>query len=130
MTSEQEWNIQECVSKMGEVKLLYLFGSQARGEQGPMSDYDFAVYLDEVSRDKMSNVQIDLINAFSKILETDKIDVLVLNKSDNSVLNYMAIAESKLLYETEPYLLIVEPRIVSEYIDYTEAMRRHGLTKA
>src|SRR3989338_4478901 len=130
MTSEQEWNIQECVSKMGEVKLLYLFGSQARGEQGPMSDYDFAVYLDEVSRDKMSNVQIDLINAFSKILETDKIDVLVLNKSDNSLLNYMAIAESKLLYETEPYLLIVEPRIVSEYIDYTEAMRRHGLTKA
>ncbi|PIT98570.1 MAG: hypothetical protein COT71_00125 [Candidatus Andersenbacteria bacterium CG10_big_fil_rev_8_21_14_0_10_54_11] len=29
-----------------EVKLAYAFGSQTDGTAGPMSDYDFAVYLD------------------------------------------------------------------------------------
>ena len=27
-----------------EIKLVYFFGSKARGEGGPLSDYDFAVY--------------------------------------------------------------------------------------
>ena len=30
-----------------EVKLAYFFGSRATGDDGPASDYDFAVYLDE-----------------------------------------------------------------------------------
>ena len=30
-----------------EVGIAYLFGSQATGKTGPLSDYDFAVYFDE-----------------------------------------------------------------------------------
>lgn len=33
-----------------EIKLVYLFGSQAEGKTGPMSDYDFAIYFDEKTK--------------------------------------------------------------------------------
>jgi Nucleotidyltransferase domain. len=33
--------------KMPQIVLAYIFGSTATNRRGPMSDYDFAVYLNE-----------------------------------------------------------------------------------
>lgn len=33
-----------------QVKLVYFFGSKATGKSGPLSDYDFAIFLDGLRR--------------------------------------------------------------------------------
>ncbi|MBI2633622.1 MAG: nucleotidyltransferase domain-containing protein [Parcubacteria group bacterium] len=37
-----------------QIKLVYFFGSKARGNDGPLSDYDFALYLGEKDTKKYS----------------------------------------------------------------------------
>jgi|GEM_PF-3947605 len=39
--------------KHNAVKLVYFFGSHARGDEGPLSDYDFSVYLDLFDQKKL-----------------------------------------------------------------------------
>ncbi len=67
------------------VALVYLFGSQATGEVGPMSDYDFAVLFDQsVSSSERFDLKLDLINLFSGVVRTDKVDVVDLNAGQTS----------------------------------------------
>ena len=43
----RQTQLQTIFKKFKDIKLAYLFGSQAKGNAGKLSDYDFAVYLDE-----------------------------------------------------------------------------------
>jgi len=43
-------------------------------------------------------------------------------------MKYAIITEGILLYEKEPYRVIVEPRILNEYFDFRIMLKRHGLT--
>lgn len=61
------------------VKLAYLFGSQASGNVGPMSDHDFAVYLDGVAAHEMTDIHLRPICELQKALDADAIDLVVLN---------------------------------------------------
>jgi uncharacterized protein len=114
-----------------EVKLAYLFGSQARGDVGPMSDYDFAVYLDDYDNDKIKSfkLRVALLAEVSRILETDNVDLVVINEAKGSEFKFNIIKDGKLIYEIEPYKVLVEPQIMNEYYDYKIEMRKYGLTK-
>src|SRR3989344_4243197 len=129
MTTEQGARITDLASKELGLKLLYLFGSPATGNVGPLSDYDFAVYFDGIPKQEILDHKIKLQLDLCSILETNAVDVVVLNNVTNPVLYYRAIAEGKLIYEVEPYRLLVEPKIINAYIDYTMLMRQHGLTR-
>jgi len=113
-----------------QIKLVYLFGSMARGETGPMSDYDFAVYLDEKNKEKISETKLSLIDKISIILKTDKIDIVTLNTPENTELKYNIIKDGELIYEEEPFRLFVEPKILNEYFDFHFLLKKYGLTKA
>jgi len=105
--------------KYPEIKLVYLFGSRAEGKEGPMSDYDFAVYFDEkTSSEKQFNIKLRLMGDLSDEFKTDKIDVVVLNDKLDPLLKYEIISKRKILYEEQPYRVKVEPLILSQYFDF------------
>ncbi len=113
-----------------EIKLVYLFGSQANGEIGPLSDYDFAIYFDERDAKKMFDIKLELMNQLSRILGTDRVDIAILNLSEMPEFKFNVIKEGRLIYEEEPFRVIVEPKILNEYFDFKLLLGRHGLTKS
>ena len=112
------------------VKLVYFFGSRATDEAGPMSDYDFALYADNLTAKQMFDLKIELSGKLSLALKTDKVDVVMLNLSKSSELKYNIIKEGILIFEREPYRIIAEPKILNEYFDFHDMLIRHKLTKA
>lgn len=112
-----------------QVKLVYFFGSKASGKAGPLSDYDFAVYLDEKDFKKRFGIRLNLLDKLSRLLKTDNIDLAVINDIQSPELKYSIIASGKLIYNEEPYKVLVEPGILSEYFDFTDSLRKYGLTK-
>jgi len=82
------------------IKLVYLFGSRAGGKVGPLSDYDFAFYFDQP------------------------------NKKKRFDLKYNIIKEGRLLYEKEPFKVMIEPKILNEYFDFRDSLLRYHLTSS
>ena len=113
-----------------DVKLAYIFGSRASGEEGPLSDYDFAVYFDLKDKIRMSDIRFQLSDRLSRELKTDKIDLVVLNMTQGPELKYNIIKDGRVIYEEEPYKLLFEPMVLNEYFDFRAMFLRHGLTKA
>jgi len=113
-----------------EIKLVYFFGSKATGKSGPLSDYDFAFYVEEKNKKQIFNLKLNLMDKISRELNTDKVDVVMLNTTEAPELKYNIIKNSKLIYEKEPYKVLVEPKILNEYFDFRSILLRHNLTKA
>ena len=130
MNEIQKEKLREVFQSCPQIKLVYLFGSQARGETGPLSDYDFAVYFDEKDPKKMFDIKLELMGQLSTILRTDGIDIAILNLSEMPEFKFNVIKEGELIYEEEPFRVIVEPRILNEYFDFKILLSRYGLTKA
>ena len=121
--------VKAIITSHPEIKLAYLFGSQATGIIGPMSDYDFAFYIDGLDSAQRFDLRLKLDHELSKILHVDAVDIVVLNDTDAPELTYDIIREGIVLHEEEPYKVIVEPRILNEYFDFHEMLKRHGLTR-
>jgi predicted nucleotidyltransferase len=115
--------------KYEEIKLVYLFGSQATGKAGPLSDYDFAIYLDEKDKKRIFDIKLELLASISRALQTDKVDIVVLNTVDAPELKYNIIKEGKAIFERDSFKLLVEPWIMNEYFDFKMSLQRHNLTK-
>jgi predicted nucleotidyltransferase len=113
-----------------QIKLAYLFGSKASGEEGPLSDYDFAFYLDEKDEKKMFGLKFALMDELGRFLKSDKVDVVILNLVEGPELKYNIIKEGRLIYEVEPFRVIVEPKILNEYFDFRQILLKYGLTRA
>ena len=111
------------------VKLVYFFGSKANGNGGPLSDYDFAVYLDEKDRKKRFDTKLNLIKELSRALGTDAVDVVIFNDTESYELQYGTIRDGHVIYEQEPYRVLVEPRVMNDYFDFIYGLRKYGLTK-
>ncbi|MFQ6065543.1 MAG: nucleotidyltransferase domain-containing protein [Candidatus Bathyarchaeia archaeon] len=100
------------------VRVAYLFGSYARGETGPLSDFDIAVLLDrELGKQETFDLRLRLINAISSILKTNKFDLVVMNNAP-LLLNFNIIREGKVLNsKDETERVIFETQILSRYLD-------------
>lgn len=113
-----------------EIKLVYFFGSKASGSDGPLSDYDFAVFLSEKNKLKRFDIKFELMKELSRTLGTDAVDVAILNDTESPEFKYGVIKEGKLIFEREPYRVLIEPQILNEYFDFMQIIRRYGLTRA
>lgn len=113
-----------------EVKLVYLFGSRATGKDSPLSDYDFAVYLDTRDTRRMHDIRFELYDRVGRLLKEDNIDIVILNLVESPEFKYFVIKDGKLLFEREPFRVLVEPRILNEYFDFQMLLRRYNLTRA
>lgn len=122
--------LKDIFSQFPKIKLVYFFGSQAASRPGPLSDYDFAVYLDEKEKLKMLDLKCKLLDSLSRFLKTDKVDVVILNLAESPELKYNIIKEGKILLAKEPYKALIEPRILNEYFDFHIMLKRYKLTSA
>lgn len=121
--------------KFPAIKLVYFFGSMASGQAGPLSDYDFAVYFDlkksdEKDREQMFDIKFKLMDELSRVLKTDKVDVAILNLAEEPEFRYNVIKNGKLIYDQEPFRVLIEPKILNEYFDFRYFMQKYDLTKA
>lgn len=121
--------INQVLSQDESIKLAYLFGSQASGNTGPMSDYDLAIYLDEQDKQKVFDKNLEIRGKLSQTLKSDKVDVVSLDGLDQPELSYQIISQGKLLIDKEPHKILLEPKIMNEYFDFRDSLRRYNLTQ-
>ncbi|MDP3697187.1 MAG: nucleotidyltransferase domain-containing protein [Candidatus Taylorbacteria bacterium] len=129
MNEDQLEKLTPLFDSFPEVKLVYFFGSKSNGNGGPLSDYDFAVYLAESDRKKRFDLKLNLMTELSRALGTDAVDVVIFNDTESPELKYGIIHEGRVIYEKEPYRVLVEPRILNDYFDFIYGLRKYGLTK-
>lgn len=110
-------NIDKEIFKKHKVKLAYLFGSQAKGNPAPESDFDVAVLFE---KDGGRTDYFDKAIYFAEELRDyfpTEIDIVALNQA-GSLLKYEVIANGQLLYCCdEKFRLDFEVSSVNEYID-------------
>jgi hypothetical protein len=121
------FDTKELFGKYPEIKLVYFFGSRAEEKAGPMSDYDFAIYFDEkIPKQRRFDVMLELNGILTSLFKTNQVDIIVLNDDVGSLLKYQAI-RGKLIYNVEPYKIIAEPQVLSEYFDFQVFSKYHNL---
>lgn len=103
-----------------DIKLIYIFGSYAKGKNDKNSDLDIAVLLE---KDYNISDKLSLIGDFIDIFKREDIDLVILNDV-NSVLEHQVIKYGKLVYmENEDIKVNYEVRVLKEYMDM-EPFRR------
>lgn len=103
-----------------KIKLIYIFGSYAKGNNNENSDLDIAVLLEDTYNplDKLS-----LIGALIDIFRRNDIDLVILNEA-SPVLRHQVIKYGKLAYkEDEDIKVNFEVKVLREYMDM-EPFRR------
>lgn len=130
MNKEQLKDLERIFAAYPEIRMVYIFGSKASGKEGPLSDYDFAIYLEEKDKKKCFDIKFALMDKASRIFKTDNVDIVILNLSESPELKYNIITEGRLIYEVEPYRVLVEPKILNEYFDFRYMLLKYHLTKA
>lgn len=106
------------------VVLAYLFGSQAEGTAGPLSDVDIAVLLGpEVPAGRWSDVQLDLIGDLTSLFHRDDVDVVILNRA-SPLLAHRVATQGQVIYEPDPLARTrFEVEALRRYVD-TAPLRR------
>jgi predicted nucleotidyltransferase len=100
-----------------DVLFAYLFGSLAKGSAAPLSDVDIAVYLSE--RDNYSEKKVEILGSLNDIMETDKIDLVILNTAPLSL--EMKILENKtILVDKDTFFRHrYESIVIRKYLDFS-----------
>lgn len=106
----------------------YLFGSLVKNQKKPLSDVDLGIYVKNIKRlDYLS-----LFNKISQMLNTDEIDLVVLNSAPISLTGRI-LQKRKILIDKDPFLRHrYESRILREYFDFSIKereilQRRYGI---
>jgi hypothetical protein len=113
-------------ASLDEVVLAYLFGSHARGRAWARSDVDVAVLLEgRPDDDRCFDVRLDVIGGLMDVLDTDDVDVLVLNQAPPA-LRYAVLRDGILLFCRDHQAMIeFRVRALNEYLDFKPILRRH-----
>lgn len=123
--------LSEALDREGVVAAM-LIGSQARGNPGPLSDVDIAVWhdpgLDSAAR---LQLQLGLAGEASKALGTEEIDVVMLNQAP-PLMRHTAIGEGKRIVERDRDERVrLETRAILDYLDTAplRAVLGHGMRR-
>ena len=108
----------ECFAAEEDVVAAYLFGSQARGQAGPLSDVDLAVWLDpSLDRDRRSKRQLDLTGLGTSTLRTNEVQVIVLNDAP-PLLTHRVLRDGIVLADSDPFQRVrLETGAIIRYLD-------------
>lgn len=109
--------LSEALDKEGVVAAM-LIGSQARGEAGPLSDVDVAVWHEpELDRDQRWDLQVALIGAACEALKTNEVDLAILNEAP-PLFQHRAIRDAVRLVERDHDQRVrFETRAILDYLD-------------
>ncbi|MDY0211728.1 MAG: nucleotidyltransferase domain-containing protein [Desulfuromonadaceae bacterium] len=107
-------NIQAVLNSMPQVEFAYLFGSQAQGVTGPLSDIDIAVFVQE--REDMFMLRLLLLEQLQRLGGLVPVDLVVLNNAP-PVLKYEVICNGNVIKENRELRVMFEVRTLGEYLD-------------
>jgi len=95
-----------------------LFGSQAAGSAGPLSDVDVAVWVDPgLSLDERVALRSDLSLAAREALGTDEVDIVILNDAP-PLLRHRALKGALRLFDRDPRARVrLETAALLDYLD-------------
>lgn len=101
-----------------EVIAVYVFGSQATGRAGPLSDADVAVLLhDSISAERRGDLHLDLIGAAVGALGTNEVDLVLLRQAP-PLLRHRVLRDGILILDRAPReRLRFQVRALNEYFD-------------
>lgn len=118
--------IEDYFASLHEIELAYLFGSQVRGQAGPLSDVDVAILLaDTIDDDTAFDLRLRVIQGLMELLHANEIDVIILNQAPPA-LRYRVLYDGTLLYCRDRRTMIkFYARTVSEYLDLKPMLERH-----
>lgn len=119
-------DISAALAREGDVVAAYLFGSQARGQAGPLSDIDVAVLLDpDLGKQAAVERQLDLMVALDD-LHPREVQVTLLNHA-SPMLVYQVVRDGILLYErSRPRRIDFEVRATQRYFDIQPMLEFHA----
>jgi predicted nucleotidyltransferase len=113
--------ISDILQYVPEITLVYLFGSQADGHVGPLSDYDLGVLVDELESGPY--IRSRLAFELGRRIETTKIDIVLLNRAPID-LAFAVISRGKLLYQRgDAERIEYEAKVMGLYFDYLPILR-------
>lgn len=117
MDDDARRRLSEALDKEGVVAAM-LIGSQARGEAGPLSDVDVAVWHEPALDWKQSwDLQLSLIGAACDTLKTNEVDLVMLNEAP-PLFQHRAIRDAVSLVERDRAQRIrFETKAVLDYFD-------------
>jgi predicted nucleotidyltransferase len=103
---------------------VYLFGSVARGEAGPLSDVDLGLLFDPaLSKESRWNAALALSGDLQRI-DGPRIDVVILNEAPPA-LRDRVVREGRLLLDRDPPGRVeFEARALMEYLDFLPYIER------
>jgi predicted nucleotidyltransferase len=107
-----------------DVVLAYVFGSQARGEAGPLSDVDVAILFaaDASRQDRFERVLV-MSNALGVMVQREDVDVIDLQEA-SPLLRHRVYYDGHLLYCPDDAVRVrFETTALRDYVD-TAPLRR------
>ncbi|HEX5989506.1 MAG TPA: nucleotidyltransferase domain-containing protein [Solirubrobacterales bacterium] len=121
--------LRKVLDKEGVIAAM-LIGSQARGEAGPLSDVDIAIWHEPGMDQKQRwDLQMSLMGAAQDILRTNEVDLVMLNQAP-PLLQQRAIRDAVRLVERDHDQRVrFETRAILDFLD-TQPLRdelRRGL---
>lgn len=100
-----------------KVLFSYLFGSLAKGSPLPLSDVDIAVYLADTLCG--TNDKLDILGKLMGILQTDEIDLVVLNTAGLPLVMNV-LKRKKIIVDKDPFARhIFESLSMRKYFDFS-----------
>lgn len=103
----------------------YLFGSQARGKAGPMSDVDIAILIkDNAPKGRELIHEEDYLSyKIAKLLGVREVNLIDL-KSQGLIFQHNVLRTGKLIYDADPeYRIRFAAKVISDYCDFEPTLR-------
>jgi predicted nucleotidyltransferase len=115
-TRQKLQKVKAFLGRQDFVRAAYLFGSHAEGRSGPLSDMDFAVFLDgSLGKKEMREKRLFLVNSFSGLLGTDNFDLVVMNGA--RLLMNFNIIKNGIVLKSGSERASIEAHIMCDYLD-------------
>ena len=113
-----------------EILDAYLFGSQARGDTGALSDIDVAVYIDEDLADPGPyGYDAELITDLMTELGTNDIDVVLLNRAP-PLLYHRVLRDGRLLVTRDLKATTTRAGYaLSRYFDFVPQLKKQAAAR-
>ena len=111
------------------IALAYVFGSVARGTEGPSSDIDIAVLFDErVPMELQSEREFGLANSISHVLKRERVDVVNLGRIRSPLLKHRAVFLGRPIFVADGRLRVRFEKQVLEAYEDTKHLRHVAYT--
>ena len=104
----------------------YQYGSTVRGQEGPLSDLDIAILVDEEqapSGVELLRTELLLAYELQKQLDIPQVDLVTINQQ-RLTMQHAVLRTGKLIYDANPkYRIRFTQMIIQAYLDFQPTLR-------